>query len=399
MQSPAPFLDDDQMFEVGDGLEQRGCDRTRCERQACVRIAIDQVTKKTGRQYGIADARRGYKQDIHLTDARALYRAPLGLPSRRHPPKSNALHNNHAAIMTEARFVLLDDRGILAVGGPDRRAFLQGLVSNDVGKVSAAQARYAALLTAQGKYLHDFTMIEQDKAILLDGEAARLSDLKRRLLIYRLRAKVTITERPDLAVAAIFGPDALAALDLPPEPGAARAFGGGVAFVDPRLVALGVRCVLPRENARLALAEAGFTEIGFDAYDGLRLGLGIADSSRDLAIEKSILLEAGFDELNGVDWNKGCYIGQELTARTKYRGLIKRRLMPVTISGPQPSPGMVICADGREVGEMRSSRDGRGLALLRIDAALDNRTLTAGEAVVHPEQPDWMRLSEVDKPI
>ena len=299
--------------------------------------------------------------------------------------------------MTEARFVLLDDRGVLAVSGPDRRAFLQGLVSNDVAKVTSAEARYAALLTAQGKYLHDFTMIEQDDAILLDGEAARLADLKRRLSIYRLRAKVTITERPDLAVAAIFGPDALTALDLPAQPGAAHALDGGVVFVDPRLVELGLRCVLPRENARLALTGAGFTEIGFDAYDRLRLGLGIADSSRDLAIEKSILLEAGFDELNGVDWNKGCYIGQELTARTKYRGLIKRRLMPVTISGPQPSPGMVICADGREVGEMRSSRDGRGLALLRIDAALDNRTLTAGEAVILPERPQWMNLSEVDK--
>ncbi len=302
-------------------------------------------------------------------------------------------------MMTEAHFALLDNRGVLAVGGPDRRTFLQGLVSNDVGKVSAAQTRYAALLTAQGKYLHDFMMVEQDEAILLDGEAARLADLKRRLSVYRLRAQVKITERPDLAVAAVFGREALAALDLPAEPGAARAFGCGIAFTDPRLVALGARCVLPREFARVALAEAGFTESGFDAYDRQRLGLGIADSSRDLAIDKSILLEAGFDELNGVDWNKGCYIGQELTARTKYRGLIKRRLIPVTISGPQPAPGTVVCADGREVGEMRSSRDGLGLALLRIDAALDSRTLTAGEAVVLPARPQWMRVPEVDKTI
>ncbi len=300
--------------------------------------------------------------------------------------------------MIEAHFVLLDDRGILAVGGPDRRSFLQGLVSNDVGKVSVAQARYAAFLTAQGKYLHDFMMIEQDEAILIDGEVARLPDLKRRLSIYRLRAEVTITERPDLAVAAIFGPDAIAALQLPAEPAAARTFGGGIAFTDPRLLALGVRCILPRENARHALAQAGFAETGFDAYDRWRLSLGIADGSRDLAIEKSILLEAGFDELNGVDWNKGCYIGQELTARTKYRGLIKRRLVPVTISGPQPPPGTIICAEGREVGEMRSSRDGRGLALLRIDALPDGRTLTAGEAVILPERPQWMRLSETDKP-
>ncbi len=231
--------------------------------------------------------------------------------------------------MADACFVILDDRGILAVSGPDRRAFLQGLVSNDVDKVGPDRARYAALLTAQGKYLHDFTMVELSETILLDAEAQRLADLKRRLSIYRLRAKAALEERPDLAVAAVFGAGALARLDLPDEPGAARALGSGVVFVDPRLAALGARCILPRGAARSALTKAGLAETGFDAYDHLRLGLGVPDGSRDLVLEKSILLEAGFDELNGVDWHKGCYIGQELTARTKYRGLVKRRLVPV----------------------------------------------------------------------
>jgi len=294
--------------------------------------------------------------------------------------------------MAEARFALLDNRGILAVGGPDRRSFLQGLVSNDVNKVGPARACYAALLTAQGKYLHDFMMVELDEAVLLEGERARLADLKRRLSIYRLRAKVTIDERPDLTVAAVFGDGALAALGLPAEPGAAQGFAGSVAFVDPRLTALGARCIVPRDAIPAALADAGLVETGFEAYDKLRLGLGVADGSRDLILEKSILLEAGFDELNGVDWNKGCYIGQELTARTKYRGLVKRRLMPVAITGPQPVLGTPIAADGHEVGEMRSSRDGVGLALLRIDAALGSRLLTAGEAVLIPDRPAWMRL-------
>ena len=294
--------------------------------------------------------------------------------------------------MADARFALLDDRGILAVGGADRRGFLQGLVSNDVDKVGPAQARYAALLTAQGKYLHDFMMVERDEAILLDAEAARLADLKRRLSIYRLRAKVAIEERPDLAVAAVFGGDALAALGLPTEPGSMRTFASGVAFVDPRLPALGARCILPRTSAETALAAAGLVEIPFEDYDRLRLALGIPDGSRDLVPDKSILLEAGFDELNGVDWSKGCYIGQELTARTKYRGLIKRRLVPVSINGPPPAPGTIVYADGRDVGEVRSSRDGRGLALLRIDA-LGNRRLTAGDAIVAPETLDWMRVN------
>jgi len=294
--------------------------------------------------------------------------------------------------MADPRFVLLDDRGILAVSGPDRRPFLQGLVSNDVDKVSPGAAHYAAFLTAQGKYLHDFIMVEADESILLDAEAARLGDLKRRLSMYRLRAKAALDERSDLCVAAVFGADALAALGLPSEPGGARPFGSGVAFVDPRLAALGARAILPRERARALFADAGIGESGFDSYDRLRLSLGIPDGSRDLVLEKSILLEAGFDELNGVDWQKGCYIGQELTARTKYRGLVKRRLMPVEIEGPPPLPGTIVTMDGREVGEMRSSRDGLGLALLRIEPVHEGKRLAAGGARLVPVRPAWMHL-------
>src|SRR5438270_5035223 len=296
--------------------------------------------------------------------------------------------------MADASFVLLEDRGILAVSGPDRRPFLQGLVSNDVDKVGPTAARYAALLTAQGKYLHDFMMVEAGESIWLDAEAARLGDLKRRLSLYRLRAKASLDEQPGLCVAAVFGVEARAALGLPSEPGAARPFGSGVVFVDSRLAALGARALLPLDGTRASLADAGIAEADFDSYDRLRLSLGIPDGSRDLVLEKSILLEAGFDELNGVDWQKGCYIGQELTARTKYRGLIKKRLMPVEIDGPTPLSGTIVTANGREIGEMRSSRDGLGLALLRIEPVREGKTLAAGEAILLPVRPAWMRLED-----
>jgi tRNA-modifying protein YgfZ len=149
---------------------------------------------------------------------------------------------------------------------------------------------------------------------------------------------------------------------------------------------------MPRMTARSALVAAGLSEVDFADYDRLRLRLGVPDGSRDLIPEKSILLEAGFDELNGIDWNKGCYIGQELTARTRYRGLVRRRLMPVAIDGPMPAPGAIVTLDGREVGEMRSGHAGHGLALLRTEAALDSARLSAGEAVVIPQRPGWMRL-------
>jgi folate-binding protein YgfZ len=294
--------------------------------------------------------------------------------------------------MSNGSFVLLDDRGILAVSGPDRRPFLQGLVSNDVDKVGPQAGRYAALLTAQGKYLHDFIMVEAGESLWLDAEAARLGDLKRRLSIYRLRAKASLDERSDLAVAAVFGECVCSALGLSNEPGSARPFGDGVALVDPRLAALGARAILPRETARATLIDSGLCEAAFDMYDRLRLSLGIPDGSRDLLLEKSILLESGFDELNGVDWQKGCYIGQELTARTKYRGLVKKRLMPVNIDGPAPPPGTIVTSDGREVGEMRSSRDRLGLALLRIEPVLAGKQLEAATATLIPMKPSWMDL-------
>jgi folate-binding protein YgfZ len=293
--------------------------------------------------------------------------------------------------MSEARFVVLQDRGVLAIGGPDRANFLQGLVSNDTTRISGERAIYAALLTAQGKYLHDFFLVEVGETIWLDGEAARLADLKRRLSMFRLRAKVTLDERPDLAIAAVIGD---AGLGLPGEPGAARVLSDGTAFVDPRLTQLGARVILPREQMAATISDAGANEVDFAEYDRLRLLLGVPDGSRDLVLDKSILLESGFDELNGVDWNKGCYIGQELTARTKYRGLIKKRLLPVTIDGPALEPGAIITLDGHEVGEMRSSRDGVGLALLRLEAVAKAQPLSAGGATVNPATPDWMHLPD-----
>jgi tRNA-modifying protein YgfZ len=293
--------------------------------------------------------------------------------------------------MAHCRFVVLENRGVLAVTGPDRATFLQGLVSNDTARVNSERAVYAALLTPQGKYLHDFMMVESGEAIWLDAEAARLGDLTRRLSIYRLRAKVTLDERPDLAVAAVFEG---VALGLPGDVGAARALGDGIAFIDPRLASLGARAILPRERIRQELAAAGATEADFAEYDRLRLSLGVPDGSRDLVLDKSILLESGFDELNGVDWDKGCYIGQELTARTKYRGLIKKRLFPVRIDGPAPEPGTIITLDGREAGEMRSSQDGMGLALLRLEAVEGKQKLAVSDTAIVPITPDWMRLAE-----
>ncbi len=294
--------------------------------------------------------------------------------------------------MSDRSYLVLEDRGVLKVAGEDRKAFLQGLISNDVNKVSPERAIYASLLTAQGRFLHDFFIAELDGEFCLDAEAARLDDLRRRLTLYRLRAKVTLTPAPDLAVVALFGTTALSTLDLPAEIGRTRAFAGGIAFVDPRLAGMGARAIIPRVAIE-EIAGAGFSAVAREDYERVRLAFAVPDGSHDLPIEKALLLENGFDELNGVDWAKGCYIGQEVTARMKYRALVRKRLTPVRIEGAPPPPGTAILFDGEDAGEMRSAFGNQGLAVLRLDAIeradREGRPMTAGSASLTPLRPAW----------
>jgi folate-binding protein YgfZ len=295
-------------------------------------------------------------------------------------------------IMSAAGYILLADRGVLALHGGDARAFLQGLLSNDVAKISDDQAGYGALLTPQGKFLFDLFIAQESAQLLLESEAARLEQLLRRLLMYRLRSKVDIQDvSARFAVAALIGDDVAARLGLPERPGAARGLEQGLVFIDPRLARLGARALLPRDAAAAMLAELGFEELEHAAYERLRLTLGVPDGSRDLVVEKSTLLESRFEELNGVDFEKGCFVGQELTARMKYRGLVRKRLMPVTFTGAPPPPGTIIRLGEREAGEMRSGIEGQGLALLRLEqvekARAEGVALMAGDTEILPVAP------------
>lgn len=296
-----------------------------------------------------------------------------------------------------AGYAVLGQRSVVAVTGEDRKAFLQGLVSNDVLRVTPDRAAYALFLTPQGKFLHDFSLVESgaesDAALLLDPETDRRADLLRRLKMYKLRSKIALEDRTEqLRVVVAFGEGALEALGLPAEPGAARSFAGGVAFTDPRLPALGARLFLPADGLA-ALEAAGLAPREVADYDRLRLSLGIPDGTLDLIPEKSIPLESRMDALNAISWDKGCYMGQELTARTKYRALIKKKLFPVTVDGPAPDAGTPVTLDGKEAGEMRSGRDGAALALLRLEdvqrAAENGLTFQAGPAVLTPREPGW----------
>ncbi len=288
-------------------------------------------------------------------------------------------------------FERLESRGILSVGGEDRTTFLQGLISNDIDRVAVDRAIWAALLTPQGKYLHDFFVAGIDETLYLDCESDRLMDLGKRLHRYKLRAQVELGIGEGMAVYALFGGGALDALNLSADAGAARSLRDGIVYTDPRLPAVGARALLPACDAENLLETLGFHAADTNSYETLRLEHGLSDGSRDLIVEKSTLLESNFDELHGVDWDKGCYMGQELTARTKYRGLVRKRLMPVRIDGPVPELGTPLMAGDKEIGEMRSGQNSRGLALIRLERfeEADTDGLNAGDARIFPEKPVW----------
>ncbi len=293
--------------------------------------------------------------------------------------------------MTAPQHTFLEGRGLLKVSGDDAQDFLQGLISNDVTRVDEGHAIYAALLTAQGKFLFDFFITQAADGLVLETERERMGDLIKKLTMYKLRAQVSLQDiSDDFAVAVIWGGGAHELAALPGEAGAAAPWNGGTAIVDPRLAGAGLRVVLAAESAAEVAGQWPSTPAQPADYDLHRLGLGLPDGSRDLVLEKSILLESGFDELHGVDWEKGCYMGQELTARTKYRGLVKKRLVPVSFDGEVPEPGTPVMIDGKEAGELRSGRGGKALALMRLEhlANADARFTVGGAALV-AHKPDW----------
>ncbi len=254
----------------------------------------------------------------------------------------------------------LTDRALVAVSGPDWRAFLQGLISQDVLTLRDGELRYGLLLSPQGRVLYDLFVLGTPEGCLLDVPAAGREALIQRLKIYKLRAKVEIAA-DDGAVAA--------QLD-----GAA----GDGWLADPRLPQLGFR----------AYGVTGGD--GIEAYNAHRLMLGVPGPA-DWGDDKFYALEADLDLLNAIDFHKGCFIGQETASRMKRRGQVKSRTLPVTFDGPAPAPGSEVRAGEHRAGEILGGVDGRALALLRLDR-IEGEALSVDGMTVTVARPDWLAL-------
>jgi folate-binding protein YgfZ len=253
---------------------------------------------------------------------------------------------------------LLDDRVVIALSGPDARTLLQGLITNDIERLSPGRALYAALLTPQGKILFDFLITEGDGAVLLDCAAASAEALAKRLIMYRLRAKVEIAIRPQLAVV------------------------WGEGLDDPRLSTLGRRTVMAR--AEVSALPSG-------AYLEHRLKLGVPEGA-DFGSDKMFALDAGLEELHGVSFEKGCYVGQELTARMKHRGTARKRLLVIEGDSVLPPPGTDVKAAGHSLGEITSTYGARGFALIRLDRLQETggAAIEAGNVPARVVKQSWL---------
>jgi folate-binding protein YgfZ len=279
---------------------------------------------------------------------------------------------------------LLPDRGVVKVVGDTARQFLNGLVTGDMTKVAPDSPRFAALLTPQGKIIADFIIAEAPAedggGFFLDCPRALASTLVEKLNFYKLRAKVICEDLSDvLGVMAIW--EGTADSDF------------GLSYPDPRLPALGSRIMLPPQLATAAAADIGAELTGPDDYETHRIAHGVPRGGLDFAYGNTFPHEADMDQLNGVDFDKGCYVGQEVVSRVEHRASARSRVVPISYEEFAPTSGLPIMAGEKQVGTLGSTAKGRGLALMRLDRiedALASKTaLEAGGVAVRAVKPSW----------
>jgi folate-binding protein YgfZ len=282
---------------------------------------------------------------------------------------------------------LLPDRGVVKVAGIDARKFLNGLVTADMSKVTPTSPCFTALLTPQGKIIVDFIIRDSDTPdgndFYLDCPRALAATLVERLAFYKLRAKVVIEDVSDfVGVIAIWD-------------GAAPAY-WGLHYPDPRLPELGFRCISPPQPADAA-AAFGAELVDAAAYEAHRIALGVPTGGLDFAYGDAFPHEADMDQLHGVDFQKGCFVGQEVVSRMEHRGSARTRVVPVALRGAAPATGTAVTADGKPMGVMGSAAAGRGLAMLRLDrvdeALAGGAALRADGVELQLVKPAWARFA------
>jgi folate-binding protein YgfZ len=290
---------------------------------------------------------------------------------------------------------LLPDRGVIKVVGDSARNFLHGLVTADIQNLKLGEARYCALLTPQGKIIADFIVAEapaQDGGgFFFDTPRALTAALVEKLNLYKLRAKVIVEDLSDVL-------GVLAAWDgTAPSATSVASKKVGLCYPDPRTPALGLRVMLPPHLAATAASSLGAALVDASEYEARRIALGVPQGGLDFRYGDAFPHEADMDQLGGVDFQKGCYVGQEVVSRMEHRGTARTRAVPVRYDGAAPQAGTAIVAGDRQLGHIGSTAAGVGIALLRLDRVAEalshGEPLTAGGVPIHLVKPDWARFA------
>ncbi|MET3967663.1 MULTISPECIES: CAF17-like 4Fe-4S cluster assembly/insertion protein YgfZ [Bradyrhizobium] len=279
----------------------------------------------------------------------------------------------------------LPDRSVVKVAGEDARNFLNGLITTDLDRLKPGLGRFGALLTPQGKIIVDFLITEvpagHGGGFLIDCPKALAEGLATKLKFYKLRAKVTV-ENLDLGVLAAWDGQLAAQPDL--------------AFADPRNDALGTRILIPEDLKQKLSDLIGAELVDASAYEAHRIALGVPRGGLDFMYSDAFPHETNMDRLAGVDFDKGCYVGQEVVSRMQHRGTARTRSVKVLLDDLSPEAGVSVMAGDKPVGTMGSSAQGKGIALVRIDRVADaldaGQPLTAGGLAVRLAEPDVVRI-------
>jgi folate-binding protein YgfZ len=282
---------------------------------------------------------------------------------------------------------LLPERGVVKVAGADARHFLNGLATTDIGKVAPGRPRFGALLTPQGKIIVDFLVVEalpeDGSGFFLDCPKPLVQPLVEKLTFYRLRAKVTIEDLSDrLGVMAYWGGKADGTMSE-----------YGLCYADPRLPGLGMRIIVPPELAAETAVDLDADLVDAEVYDAHRIALGVPRGGQDFTYLDAFPHEADMDQLAGVDFDKGCYVGQEVVSRVEHRSTARSRVVPIVYDDGAPMQGMPVAMGDKYIGTVGSTAHGKGLALLRLDRVADALAsatpLTAGGVPIRAVKPSW----------
>ena len=308
-------------------------------------------------------------------------------------PAESKTSGHHVTQDFPMRAAFLPDRGVVKVSGTDARNFLNGLITTDLTKLEPGMGRFGALLTPQGKIIIDFLITEAPAGhgggFLIDCPADLAQMLTTKLGFYKLRAKVVVENLSDgLGVLAVWDGEPTMKPDL--------------TFADPRAEALGWRVLVPRELARKVADLLGAQLVDHALYEAHRIAVGIPKGGADFAYGDGFPHEANMDRLHGVDFDKGCYVGQEVVSRMQHRGTARTRVVRVIPEGTSPDPGTTIYAGDKTVGTMGTSTPEIGLALIRLDRAADAReagiALRAGDREIRLADPDAASVPHPNSP-